>query len=277
MISAFLRTILCAALLCLVTAWAHAQTTGPATQDTGDYLPPARLIAKQPAATLPAPQGAAQTAAPKTVGLISVVGDSFMVRHMGTSVPGNALHEVPIAAWKVDDRVSAKVAAVLVKTFKVKRIPVPAGTFQKYETAMKGADRRERQRKLVADFAAAHKCDYYLLVSPSDSNIGSTDQGVGGLGLLRGQQVLGAAEYVFALSELTVYDTQLNRVRSAPGSIGESGFMSTLSGPHLELTGAEQLPKDAKAAVSDPRARQLALELLDKSLDMTLPRLFATN
>jgi hypothetical protein len=222
---------------------------------------------------LAAGSGAAQ----KTIGLISIIGDTFTVKSVGITVFGNDEQEIAIAHWRVDDNVATKVGTILKKNFRVKRIAVPAGTYKKYETTLRNVDYRERRHRLVKDFAASQKCDYYLVVAPGGSVVGSTNQGIGGLGLLRWANVLSAKENVHALSELTAYDAQLNEIRSVHGTIGEDSFFEAIKGPNLALEEPKFLPPDPKAAASDPRAKELTWNLLEQSLTLTVPKLFAVD
>ena len=200
-----------------------------------------------------------------------------MVKTVGVIVFGNEEHEVPIAGWRVDDRVAAQATRMLSRNFTVKRIPVPAGTYAKYEKALAGTDYRERLRKLVTDFASSQKCDFYLLVAPGGSQVGDTNQGVGGLGTLRTTVFFNPVQHIFALTEIIAYDPQFKTVRWEYGSIGQDRFFVAIKGPHQKLEENQYLPLEPKAAASDPRARQIALELLDKSIAKTLPKLFAAN
>jgi hypothetical protein len=276
MISGMVRTAF-AALGIVAASTAYAQV-GPVTQDSGDYKPPARQIVRQQPETGAGPTspGTAQ-GAQKTIGLISIVGDSFMVKTVGMTVFGNEEHGVPITAWKVDDRVAAQVARLLSRNFKVRRIPVPAGTYAKYEKTSEGTDYRERLRKLVTDFASSQKCDYYLLVAPGGSPVGNTNQGVGGIGTLRTTVLLNPVQHIFALTELTAYDPQFKTIRWEYGTIGQDRFLVAIKGPNKELDEKEFLPDEPKAAASDPRAKQIALDLLDKSIAMTTPKLFSID
>ena len=249
-------------------------------QAVDGYKPPSAATQKalaaqsEPtAAVLKAPA----TGALKTIGLISIIGDTFTVKNNGVTVFGNEAQEIAVPQWKVDDSVAAKVGSILKKNFRIKRIAVPAGAYKKYETSLRGIDYRERQHRLVKDFAASQKCDYYLLVAPGGSVVGSTNQGVGGLGLLRWPNVFSAKEHVHALSELTAYDGQLNVIRSERGSIGEDTFFAAIKGPSLLLEEPQLLPPDPKAAAKDPRAKTLTWTLLEKSLATTVPKLFAVD
>jgi hypothetical protein len=222
-------------------------------------------------------QRAAASGAQKTIGLISVVGETFTVKKVGVTVLGNEEQGIPIAQWRLDESIASKVGAILKKNFRIKRIAVPGGTYRKYETTLRDIDYRERHNKLVRDFAASQKCDYYLLVAPGGSVVGATNQGVGGIGLLRTTALFSPKEHVHALTELTAYDAQFKVLRSEPGSIGQDTFLATIKGPHLLLEEPKLLPPDPKAAASDPRAREIAWGLLEQSLAITVPKLFAVD
>jgi len=126
----------------LVAAFSIGLTQAQAQQPADDYLPPKSVLAAKAPAQTGAPKAAQPQGGQKTVGLISIVGDSFMVKTVGVTVFGNEMTEVPIGGWKVDDRVAAKVTQMLSRNFRVKRIPVPAGTYAKYNAANPQTDYR---------------------------------------------------------------------------------------------------------------------------------------
>ncbi len=271
MIAALIRAAVLAVACSVGIAGASAQ------QASNDYLPPKFVLV----AKAPAQAGAPKTAQPqggqKTIGLVSIVGDGFMVKTVGVTVFGNEMTEVPIGGWKVDDRVAAKVTQMLSRNFRVKRIPVPAGTYAKYNAANPQTDYREVRRKLVVDFASKHPCDYYLLVAPGGSQVGDTNQGIGGIGTLRTTVLFNPVQHVFALTELTVYDPKFERLRWEYGTIGQARIFVAIKGPNQKLEDNQHLPQDPQAATNDPRARQIALDLLDKSLAMTVPKVLAVE
>jgi hypothetical protein len=278
------------ALFSVFAISANAQQAEQSAENS--YLPPSQFIAKTPAAAGQRSAAAPSTAearptaqarsaaapAPKTVGVLSVVGETFRVKRIGMTVFGNEEEKFPVAAWKVDDKVVESVNRVLKKTFRTKRIQIPAGAFTKFRDGdflFKSFE--DELAKFIAQFTAGQKCDYYLLVSPGYSQIGSTNQGIYGLGVVRWDHIFAPGEYVHALSMLTVYDTQMKQLRSQFSTIGQETFMVAVKGPHQELKEGDKLPPEAKAAAADPRAQKLTWELLDKSLAMTLPKLFAAN
>ena len=280
MFSVVRRAAVFAALICVPVLAASAQQQPAARpQGSDDYKPPARFIAPEPApnAQKPALARRAETGT-KTIGLISLIGDTFFVKRVGFTAFGNELEKFPIPGWKIDDRVATVATRTLQKTFKVKRIQVPASAFHAlHEGNFIFNARDEAQATFLSKYTAGQNCDYYLLVSPGGSSLSNTNQVLSGLGVVRWDHVLFPGEYVHALSTLTVYDSKMTKIRWEGGSIGQETFMATIKGPHQELKEGSKLPPEAKAAVADPRAQKIAWELLEKSLTMTLPKLLAAN
>ena len=269
------------ALICMSAIPAYAQQQPAAAPQSSDsYKPPARFTAPEaaPKAKKSAAPAQASPAGMKTIGLISLIGDTFFVKRVGFTAFGNELEKFPIPGWKIDDRVATIAARTLQKTFKFKRIPVPASAFRAlHEGSFIFNGRDEAQEKFLAKYTAGQNCDYYLLISPGGSPLSSTNQYLSGLGVVRWDHILFPGEYVHALSTLTVYDAKMVKIRWESGSIGQQTFMATIKGPHQELKEGSRLPPEAKAAVADPRAQKIAWELLEQSLTKTLPTLFAAN
>ena len=204
------------------------------------------------------------------------------MKTIGITVFGNEEKQFPIPGWKVDDRVSATTTGLLKKNFKVKRIPAPAGAFAALDAPGRlFRDHEEDFRAIVRKLAEPHKADYYLVVAPGGSPFGSSNQSMAGLGVTRtdgGVFGIGGGDYVHALTLIRVYDSQFKLLRTQAGSIGQETFMATVKGPHQLLDEeGKRLPPEPQAAVSDPRAKQITMELLDRSLAMTLPKLFAQD
>jgi hypothetical protein len=280
MIVVLRRAAVFAALICMSAIPAFAQQQpGPAAQSSDSYKPPARFMAQEatPKTQKPAAAPTAATAT-KTIGLISLIGDTFYVKRVGFTAFGNELEKSPVLSWKIDDRVATTVGRILQKKFKIKRIQVPAAAFQTlHEGQFIFNGREEAQAKFLGQYTAGQNCDYYLLVSPGGSPLSNTNQGLYGLGVVRWDHILFPGEFVHALSVLTVYDPKMEKIRWESGTIGQETFMATIKGPHQELKEGNKLPADAKATVADPRTQKIAWELLEKSLTMTVPKLFAAN
>ncbi|WP_125461525.1 MULTISPECIES: hypothetical protein [Rhodomicrobium] len=293
MLTAF-RAAAFAVLLSVAAVYPAAAQQEPAQSSSNDdgYKPPARFIAKEPAAgqkpvaavkpgaAKPATPPAAAPASVKTIGLISVLGDTFTVKRVGIMVFGNEEHKIPIGAWKINDQVAALVTKTLKKTFKVKPIRLPDGAYEKFESgSFIFTSRTDELGKFIAGHAGSQPCDYYLVVGPAGDRVGGTNQSVSGLGVLRREMLSEDLEFVHAYVSLQVYDSKFQPVR------GEHNLNITfnpfepdlLRGPNVEMKAGNRLPPDPKAAVADPRTRKIITELLEPSLVKVLPQLFAAN
>ena len=284
MVSAF-RAAAFAVLLCLAAvhpAGAQRQPAQGAGQTDG-YKPPARFITKdqKPGAAKPGASANAAAAAPvKSIGLISVLGETFTVKRVGIMVFGNEEHKIPIAGWKIDDQIAALVAKSLKKTFKVKPIRIPEGAYERFASgSFIFTSRTDELAKFIASHAASVPCDYYLVIGPNGDRVASSNQTVSGLGVLRLESIFGDAEFVHAYAWMQVYDSNFAPVRTEHSlTIDFNPFYhEILRGPNAEMKEGNRLPTDPKAAVADPRTRKVTMELLEPSLAKMLPKLFAAN
>ncbi len=277
MVPALLRVAMCAVLLCIGAGSVRAQSAGAVTEGTSDYKPPTRKIARPSADAKPATQ---QASSLKTIGLISTIGDTFTVQTVGITVFGNEEKQFPIAAWKLNDRVAATVTDLLKKNFRVKRIPASESAFASlYEPGGLFRDGEAEYLAALRKLIASQQADYYLVITRGGSPFGTTNQSISGLGVTRTYGVFGTGgDYVHALTLLRVFDPQFKMLRDERGTIGQETFLAIVKGPHIVLSeDSERLPKEPEAALNDPRAKKLVLELLDKSLTATVPKLFATD
>jgi hypothetical protein len=279
MVRSSCRAVAFAALWVLSAFSAFAQQA-PENQVTDGYKPPARFIAKEtdkPYRPSLQPEATAPASNLKTIGIASMVGDTFTVKSITSTGFDSEERKFPASNWKIDDRVAASVGRILKKSFRVKPVQIPAGEFQKFRKSGFPPKSFEAElAKFVSRYAAGQKSDYLLVVYPASKPVGPTSQEIEGLGVVR-WGVLSSGEYVHALSALTVYDAQMKRIRSEFLSTGQDGFLAAVKGPNQELKEGSRLPPDPKAAFADPRAQKIAWELLDKSLAMTLPKLFAVD
>jgi hypothetical protein len=270
MVSTLARAVLIACALLIAPGAAQAQAVD-------GYKPPSAASSSTPGQIAPR-AGSGGSGAQKTIGLISTVGDRFTVKRVGITVFGNEEEKFPIAAWKIDDRIAAAVSSTLKKNFRVKRIAVPAGAFASLDAPGDlFRDREEEFRQIVRKLAGAEKADFYLVVGPGGSQFGSTNQYLAGLGVVRSESVFIKRDIVHSLIGFTVYDPQFKKLKNESASIGQDTFMVAVSGPHVILDDDKRLPPEARAAASDQRTRQITTELVDKSIAMTLPKIFAKD
>ncbi len=267
-----------AAAFCMSALPAAAQQSASEAHNPDGYKPPARFVAK-PGEAKPQKSAPGKSAnATKTVGLISLIGETFTVKKIGIMVFGNEEDSFPIAGWKIDDRVAASVSHILKKNFRVKRIQIPSEAYTAYKNGdffLKSYD--DEFAKFLAKYTNGQGCDYYLVISPYGAQVASTNQYIGGLGVLRWSNLFNPPEQIHALSLLTVYDGQMKELRSERGSIGQDSFLVAIRGPYVELKDQDMLPPEPKAAVADPRAQKIVWELLDQSLAKTVPKLLSAD
>ncbi len=278
------RAAALAACLFVFSAAKAQDGAAPVAQDSGDYKPPAHLVAKpqrQIAAKSASPQRTGSQADLKTIGLISIIGDNFTVKTIGLMVFANEEQKYPVPAWKVNDRVAADVAGILKKNFKIKRIPASEADFASvYAPGGLFRDITAEFDAAVRKVASSQPADYYLVISRMASPYASTNQYLTGLGVTRtGSRTLGTGYDVYhALTMMSVYDGQLKPVRVEHGTIGQETLFAAVKGPHAIVSEeVQRLPEDSQAALNDPRAKQVVLDLLDKSLSTTVPKLFAAD
>src|SRR5689334_18482186 len=111
------RTLIAAFALACFAECAWAQTQPPPA-------PAAKPAVRKPAAkstTSAKPAGPADSG-PCQVGIISEMGDQFVVQTVGFTVFGNERSEVPISGWGLDDIVVARVRAAVGPGVSVRRI-----------------------------------------------------------------------------------------------------------------------------------------------------------
>jgi hypothetical protein len=221
----------------------------------------------------------AQPTAQKTLGIISVLGETFTVKRVGSSLGADEESEFPIDGWRFDTKTADFAKSLLAKNFKIKTIPIKESAFTALaERADPAKDPEAALAAFIQKFAASSKCDYYLLISRGVSEYSNDGQSVNGLGVVRGKSTLfGERDIVHALTMLRVYDANFKLLRTERGTMGQSNFLATVRGPNIALHDEKRLPVAADAAFADPRAKELTWQLLEKSLATTLPKLFAAD
>jgi hypothetical protein len=168
-------------------------------------------LAQQPAK--PKAPAAAPTAKPaaaangKCIGVVSAIGESLILKKIGITVFGNDEATAPIDAWHIDDLVVTKISGFLAKSWTVRRIDYPKGTFAflegqhplfyNAEDDLVGTLRR---------LTSSAPCDYYVVVLKTGHVLFNTNQTVYGLGILQTTALLTPSDYIHALFRVNVYD-----------------------------------------------------------------------
>ena len=121
----------------------------------------------------------------KCIGVVSAIGDSFSLQKIGITVFGNERNKVPLNSWQIDNLVVSKISAFLSKSWSVRPISYPKGTFAtleqdhglfyNYDAELTGIVRR---------VTSSTKCDHYVVVLKTSSGYGTSNQSLYGLGVL---------------------------------------------------------------------------------------------
>jgi hypothetical protein len=261
------------ALSCLVqSGWAQTQsslaTTAPAPAKKPAVKKPA---AKSKAAAKPA---ALADSGPCQIGVISDIGDQFVVQTVGLMVFGNEREEISVVGWGLDDLVVARVRAVAGPGVRVRKITHTKEAFAQLERP--GSFFRDTKSELsnaLRQIAAGSNCERYVFVTRFTSQFSNLNQSVRGIGIVSWSY----RTLLFALSYIRIYDGQsFEVIKQGAAAIGDEPLVSRLlllnpiRGPNQELDKAA-FPSDPAEAATSPALRDGARALLTASLDNTLP------
>ncbi|MGL9623466.1 hypothetical protein QRQ56_36485 [Bradyrhizobium sp. U531] len=252
--------LVCLVLFALCLAGpAQAQTTQPAT-----VAKPAKNAPSKPA---PASRSTPQAAGP-CVGVISLLGDRFIVKKVGVTVFGNENKEVPVDGFGLDDLVVERVRAAVGSGFVVRRIAADKSAFSSYDPGLGMFVRGDKAGAIVRQVAGQAGCKRYVVVIK-----GIRQGGFFGIGVMKGSPLYNMAD-IYAVIRIYVHDGQsFDILKSGEGSISGSNFMT--GPPTLRIDWA-QWPEPPEAA-NNPVMRASTRQLLGNVLDKSLPALLQSQ
>jgi hypothetical protein len=232
-------------------------------------------VAQQPAK--PKAQAAAPPAKPsaadsrKCVGVMSAIGDTFALQKIGVTVFGNELNHVPIDSWQIDNLVVGKISTFLSKSWAVQRINYPKGAFSSLdEDHGLFFNYSEELRKIVRGLTSSMKCGHYVAVAKTTTSYGTSNQRVGGLGIVEAGTPLWQWDYIYALYLIRLYDGESFAVEGTePGRTPED-YIPTINGPSREV---DKSWWPQSNAAQSAKLRDGIRSLLERSLDVTMPRI----
>lgn len=277
----FARAFIVVFLLACTNGLVRAQdgstpTAGARRSATSAVKPSARRAA--PDSRIATRQAASPAVGPCQIGIIPALGNRLSLQHVGLTVFGNELTDVPIEAWGLDDIVVARIRAAAGGGTPVKRIAYAKGAFDSlYRLQKQGVrDGREELPAVVRQIAANSNCDRYVVVTTSIGPIPGTNQTAVGLGLFTNwaNGVTGRGA-LFAFVQIAVLDGRNFTLHDDPSrSLGAkladslSFFAKEKSFQQVEYIEA---PASPEATAGDARLRDGMRALLTEKLDKMLP------
>lgn len=224
---------------------------------------------KTRAATQPPKPSAADTR--KCVGVISAIGDTFALQKIGITVFGNELNRVPIDSWQIDNLVVSKISTFLTKSWAVQRINYPKGAFSSLdEDHGLFFNYSEELQRIVRRVTSSTKCDHYVVVVKTSTSYGTSNQRVGGLGVVEAGTPLWQWDYIYALYKIRLYDGGSLAVEGEEGGRTPEDYIPTINGPSREVDKSWWPQSDAAQSA---KLRDGIRSLVERSLDMTMPRI----
>jgi hypothetical protein len=224
--------------------------------------------AVKPTATRQPPQ---QTG-PCTIGVVSELGEKFAVRKIGYTVFGNEDSEVPVESWHVDDLVIAKINGALGKRAVARRIPFHKEAFASLETFKLFRDSEGEVGEGVRRLTAGTRCARYLLITRAYRMLGTSNQSIGGIGILYDRGPFGRV-HVYALFSLRLYDGEtFALLKQAAAPSGGVDFLEGIHGPHRQVD-SSLWPESPNNAAQDARLREAIRELVAQGMDAALTQL----
>lgn len=208
----------------------------------------------------------------RSIGVISLIGDTFWIKKVGIMVFGNELAKAPVAAWRIDEHAIRSVATALDGKAEVKPIAHDPAAFA--EALQPGGAFRDSSAELaeaVRRVTAGQTHDLYVVLAPFVTQFGDTNQSIGGLGIVQsGGLLVGQNAWVHALFTIRVYDGKTrNQLGWKIATIGQQPFLATIRGPHRQVD-TSWWPQPDKVA-GDARLRTVVQELVQQAIATTLP------
>jgi hypothetical protein len=219
---------------------------------------------------------------PCQIGVISAVGDTFVLEHIGLTVFGNEFTDAPVASCGLDDLVVARARAAAPGK-SIRRVTYAAGAFDPYYHPPRDLfrDASNDLVNVVRQVAANAHCERYLVVVRTSGQVPGTNQRADGIGLLT-NWASGTFKYaqMFSFVGIAVFDSETFAKHDDP-----IGFGARLA-DHLSHLGRNEFfeplkdfepPTTPEAVAANSRLREGARGMLAARLDKELPAYLNDN
>jgi hypothetical protein len=246
---------------------------------------PVKPVAKKPAPKAKAATKPAAVSAdngPCQIGIISAIGDKFVLEHIGLTVFGNEFTDASVPSWGFDDLVVAHARAAAPGK-SIRRIAFAAGAFDPYYHPPRELfrDARDDLVNVVRQVAATANCERYLVVVRTGGQVPGTNQSAEGIGLLT-NWVSGTLKFaqLFSFVGIAVFDGGTFAKHDNPIGFG-ARLAEQLSHPggsqFFEPLQDFEPPTTPEAIAGNTRLREGARRMLAARLDKELPAYLNDN
>jgi hypothetical protein len=258
----------------LVLACFAPRACAQAQPSPGPSATPAAKPAIKKIKTIAKPPAAVENG-PCQIGVISAIGDQFVVQKLGITIFGNEYTEVPIDAWGLDDLVVVRVRAAVAPGTGVRKIAYPKAAFAPYDHPAPALFRNSQDdlTAIVRQITANAGCERYLVVTKFTGQVDGTNQTQRGIGVLnRGTSLLSYTS-LFTAIQVTVFDGQTFAIHKKPFSLGSvlAGTFSRMTQDPLTKLDNTAFPDPATDAAASATLRDSTRTLLTATLDKMLP------
>jgi hypothetical protein len=212
----------------------------------------------------------------KSVCLIPAVGHKFAVKKIGIMVFGNALEEIAVDSWGIDELIVRKAGAVLGNRFSVRRVNFPKAKLAALENPGGGPFRNhtaEWDEAVAATARASGKCDFIINVYRTGVAYSNTNQTLFGLGILsHGTDLLGSF-WLYANFAIRIYDGNTFAVLKTEAARSDPILVSAFTGIGGMSRRVDKTwwPEPPQAAAQSATIRDGIRALVNQGLEKTLP------
>lgn len=183
-----------------------------------------------------------QLAKIRTIGVISAVGDTVGLTNIGPLVFNNNYSSGTIANWQPDDFFVRRATALLEKRYNVQALTYDRSAFRPEKLYSPGSQSllarpdptRRRLEDVVREQVEPQGLDAYVFISKSVSGFGTSNIGVGGLGVLRTPDIFSSRYNLYAIYQITVIDGRAHKILGVFKASYPDTLMSLNAGLMLE-------------------------------------------
>jgi hypothetical protein len=207
------------------------------------------------------------------LGVISAIGDKFYARKTGLGFLGNDFKEMAIAAWGIDEMMTAKIRAALSPRFDVRPVTYKRAVFAAFPD--RSGFLAQNFRPEVVREVSPQGLDAYLVVVKSERSNGGSRPLFQGLGSTEGNTDVDPIMFVHAYYNIYLVDGRDFQIKSQAGSHIPRPFnpfvREFMSSPARKVD-ASMWPTSLNAA-EHQKLKGVVVELIDQSLPPTLEKL----